>query len=91
MQRLDVSGLIRPAPIRQIRRALAALAAGERLEVAGDDPALIEDVPAFCMQAGHALIMAREQENGGLVFLIARGSADASDPAGSAVAAHQDG
>lgn len=91
MQRLDVSGLTRPAPIRHIRRALCGLAAGERLEIAGDDPALIEDIPAFCMQAGHALIMARDADDGGLVFLIARGSGDASDPAGSAVAADQTG
>jgi len=74
MQRLNVCGLTRPTPILRLRRALCGLDAGEQLELTGDDPALVEDVPAFCAQAGHALIMAREGEDGRMVFEIARGT-----------------
>ncbi len=72
MTELDVTGLTRPRPILKIRRALMALNAGERLEVTGDDPALISDVPAFCAQSGHKLVMAH-QHGKHLVFELARG------------------
>lgn len=77
MIELDVTGLTRPAPILKIRRALMTLKAGERLEVTGDDPDLISDVPAFCTQAGHRLVMAH-QHGKRLVFELARGTAPLS-------------
>lgn len=72
MHRLDVSGLLRPKAILQIRRALRALAAGERLAVEATDRDLITDLPAFCAQSGHALVNACERE-GRLLFEVLRG------------------
>ncbi len=70
MTRLDVRGLKSPAPVLRIRRKLLELPGGDILEVTGDDPDLVTDLPAFCRQSGHRLIMAQEVE-GMLVFQIA--------------------
>ena len=81
MQRLDVSGLRPPAPILEIRRTLAGLPAGERLEVIGDDPDLIRDVPAYCAQSEHRLIMVRPAGGATIVFELAAGDANAESDA----------
>jgi len=84
MQRLDVSGLMTPAPILEIRRALARLKPGEHLEVIGDDPGLVRDVPAFCAQSSHELLMVRPANDAKVIFELAAGSSQA-DVAPSAV------
>ncbi|RMF15829.1 MAG: sulfurtransferase TusA family protein [Alphaproteobacteria bacterium] len=73
MHDLDVSGLRRPAPILKLRRLLKRLPPGERVRLVGDDPALVDDVPSYCAQAGHRLIHA-EDSGGRLAFEIARGA-----------------
>jgi len=75
MQRLDVSGLRPPAPILEIRRVLARLPAGTCLEVIGDDPGLVRDIPAYCAQSEHELVMVRPMGNAQVVFEIAAGNA----------------
>lgn len=67
--RLDVSGLTAPEPVLMLRRTLARLEPGARLEVIGDSPELLTDLPAFCAHAGHELIMARP-DGAGYVFEI---------------------
>jgi tRNA 2-thiouridine synthesizing protein A len=56
---LDVKGLKCPLPVLRAKRALAALAAGEVLEVEATDPAALKDFPAFCEMTGHALLESR--------------------------------
>ena len=77
MTRLDVRGLKSPAPVLKIRRKLLELPGGEILEVVADDPDLVADLPAFCRQSGHRLVMAQEVE-GMFVFQVA---ARPSEPA----------
>lgn len=72
MHKLDVTGLRSPSPILAVRRALVGLDLGQHLVVIGDDPAMIADIPAFCTNGGHSLIMA-EHSNGSLRFELARG------------------
>jgi tRNA 2-thiouridine synthesizing protein A len=60
-KRLNVTGLLCPIPVLRVRRALDSLKAGERLIVTASDPATIHDMPAFCIMAGHKMIMAREK------------------------------
>ncbi len=73
MHDLDVTGLRRPAPILKLRRLLKRLPPGEQVRLVGDDPSLVDDVPNYCAQAGHRLILA-EDAGGRLAFEIARGT-----------------
>lgn len=70
MNRLDVRGLRGPRSILAIRRRLLELDGGALLEVIADDPDLVSDLPAFCRQSGHRLVMAQEKD-GRLNFLLA--------------------
>lgn len=72
MQTLDVTGLGSPSFILAIRRVLLGLEVGAHLAVVGDAPEMIAEIPAFCTNGGHSLIMA-EQRDGMLRFEIARG------------------
>ncbi|GAK34259.1 hypothetical protein JCM17846_23920 [Iodidimonas nitroreducens] len=74
MQQIDVTGLKAPLPILKIRRALSAMAHDDVLMVVADDPDLVMVLPAFCEQAGHRLIMAR-QNGPCFYFELARGGA----------------
>ena len=66
---IDARRLGCPLPILHTRKALAALASGDTLEVTATDPGSMKDMDAFCRQTGHALLEAREQA-GEYVFLI---------------------
>lgn len=70
MTRLDVRGSSGPEPVIRIRRALLGLRSGEVLEVTADDRALVTDLPAFCANSGHRLLMAEAFEDR-MVFAIA--------------------
>jgi len=56
IQILDVSGHKCPVPVLRLRRKLAQLAVGERIEVRATDPMTQLDIPHFCQQAGHVLL-----------------------------------
>lgn len=75
MTELDVMGLERPMPVLRTRRLLKDLSAGQEITVVSDDPHAVQDLPAFCAQAGHHLIMVHD-EGGVYRFVIAR----AADP-----------
>lgn len=51
--RIDTRGLYCPVPILRTRDRLRRLAPGAVLEVHSDDPAILEDMPAFCRSHGH--------------------------------------
>lgn len=87
MTQLDVTGLNQPMPILKIRRALMQLQTGARLEVTGDDPALVADIPAFCTQAGHQLVMA-QQKGRRYIFELICGKAGLTAPADTALMRH---
>ncbi|KIC48888.1 sulfurtransferase TusA family protein [Tateyamaria sp. ANG-S1] len=55
---LDAVGLLCPLPVLKARKRLQALAKGDVLIVAADDPAAVVDVPHFCAEAGHTLVSA---------------------------------
>jgi tRNA 2-thiouridine synthesizing protein A len=58
---LDTSGLKCPLPVLKAKKALRGLDAGERLRVIATDPSALNDFPAYCTEAGHALIEARAE------------------------------
>lgn len=68
MHRLDVTGLFCPLPILLAAREIRKLQPGDLLEVVGDDPAILEDMPVWCERAGHRLVeMTRMEEEGGKI------------------------
>jgi tRNA 2-thiouridine synthesizing protein A len=54
--RLDVRGLLCPIPILRTAQRMRDLPAGARLEVVGDDPGIVEDMPIWCEETGNRLI-----------------------------------
>lgn len=61
-RQLDATGTFCPVPILLTARAMAALEPGDELEVRGDDPGILEDMPVWCEETGHRLVsMVREQ------------------------------
>lgn len=69
MHLLDAVGQEGPAAILTLKRFLQRLQAGERLEFWADRQVALQDVPSFCANHQHRLVMAREQ-NGCLVITI---------------------
>jgi N-dimethylarginine dimethylaminohydrolase/TusA-related sulfurtransferase len=69
---LDLRGHRCPIPVLKARKRLAAMAAGQRLEIVADDPMAKIDVPHFCAEAGHILESAAERM-GAFVFVIRKG------------------
>jgi tRNA 2-thiouridine synthesizing protein A len=68
--RLDARGISSPLPILRTRKAIAAPASGEVLEVTVPDS--VQDIGACCEQTGHALLGADER-NGACVFFDPQG------------------
>jgi tRNA 2-thiouridine synthesizing protein A len=61
---LDTRGLRCPLPVRLARERLKELPPGAVLEILGDDPLIVVDLPAFCVQEGHAYLGEREEPGG---------------------------
>lgn len=62
-EEIDARGLLCPLPVLRARKRLAALPVGAVLRLVADDPAAVVDVPHFCAEAGHALLL--EEDLGG--------------------------
>ncbi len=69
MQKLDLRGLKCPLPVLKTRKMLAALAPGDRLEVACTDPLSAIDLPNLLRETGD-LLEGRSQADGALLFHI---------------------
>jgi TusA-related sulfurtransferase len=78
---LDVTGTFCPIPVLLGAREMGSLRVGEVLELVGDDPAMLEDIPAWCAQAGHRLIELVEEDGGKIRALVEKGAR--RRPAGS--------
>ena len=53
---LDVRGLLCPIPILRTAQRMRDMPAGARLEVLGDDPGIVEDMPVWCEETGNRLV-----------------------------------
>ncbi len=57
-----MTGTFCPLPILLAAREMLHLGPGDRLEVVGDDPGILEDMPVWCERAGHRLIDIAERD-----------------------------
>ena len=60
--RLDARGLDCPMPLLKAKRALNAMAPGERLEVLATDRGSVRDFEVFSRQSGHPLLLSEERD-----------------------------
>jgi TusA-related sulfurtransferase len=60
--RLDVTGTFCPLPILLAAREMRKLGTGDLLEIVGDDPGILEDMPVWCERAGNRLVEMKEEE-----------------------------
>jgi tRNA 2-thiouridine synthesizing protein A len=79
IHQLDVTGTFCPLPILLAAREMLRLTTGDRLEVIGDDPGILEDMPVWCQRAGHRLLEITEQQ-GKITSLIEKGAATLGTP-----------
>jgi tRNA 2-thiouridine synthesizing protein A len=71
---LDLSGFKCPLPALKTRKALKALAAGDRLEVRCTDPLAAIDIPNLVRETGDHLVSQQQNERH-IIFVIAKGPA----------------
>jgi TusA-related sulfurtransferase len=57
---LDTRGTFCPVPIIETSQAIRNLHAGGVVEVISDDPAIVEDMPAWCKSTGHTIRSMRQ-------------------------------
>jgi len=65
---LDARGLVCPMPLLQAKRALNAMAIGERLRVLATDQGSVRDFRVFAQQSGHSLLAS--DEAGGVYWYL---------------------
>ena len=68
-RRLDLLGFFCPVPVHETRKALNEMQEGELLEVLGDDPETLHDMPTLCDRIGVELLNV-EETSGEYRFLI---------------------
>ncbi|WP_394346540.1 sulfurtransferase TusA family protein [Meridianimarinicoccus aquatilis] len=66
---VDAIGLLCPLPVLRARKRLQGLQTGQVLCLIADDPAAIVDVPHFCAEAGHTLVLQQEHGNARHYFI----------------------
>jgi tRNA 2-thiouridine synthesizing protein A len=69
-EELDARGLLCPLPVLKARKRLQNMADGTLLMIRADDPAAVIDIPHFCSEQGHRLVL----QKAGL-FLVRKGIA----------------
>ena len=66
---LDTRGLKCPLPVIKVEAQLRRMSHGDTLKVFADDPLAVVDIPHFCTQAGHS-VMVDESDDSTCVFLV---------------------
>ena len=69
MTKLDLKGLKCPLPVLKTRKALKALATGDRLEVRCTDPLSVIDIPNLIRETGDRVEITERDEKS-VVFVI---------------------
>ncbi len=61
---LDTRGMLCPIPVLLTAKRARESQPGQRIEAVGDDPGILEDIPAWCADTGHRLIELTERDDG---------------------------
>nr|WP_306264013.1 sulfurtransferase TusA family protein [Pararhizobium sp. IMCC3301] len=69
---LDVSGLQCPLPVLKTQKALRGLDSGAVLRVISTDPMAKIDIPHFCSEHGHKLLL-QEPHGAATAYLVEKG------------------
>jgi len=69
---LDVRGMKCPMPVLRTRRELAAMRAGDILQVLATDPKAPGDIAAFCRETGQE-VLSSDQSDGVFRLRLRRG------------------
>jgi TusA-related sulfurtransferase len=87
VHRLDTTGLVCPLPVLLAARDMMQLTPGDILELVGDDPGILEDIPAWVDLNGYRL-RSLEQEGERIVCRVEKtakpGAASGASKAGAA-------
>ena len=78
MTKLDLKGLKCPLPALKTRKALKALATGDRLEVHCTDPLSVIDIPNLVRETGDRVEITQRDEKS-VVFMIEKMNAPQSN------------
>lgn len=70
---LDVTGTFCPLPILLSAREMRKLQPGDQLEILGDDPGILEDMPVWCERAGNRLLEMVDEGDGRIRSLVEKG------------------
>lgn len=70
---LDARGLLCPLPVLKARKRLQPLPPGAVLEALTDDPAAVIDIPHFCAEQGHSVLLEAPLDGGGRRWRIRKG------------------
>ncbi|WP_137133747.1 sulfurtransferase TusA family protein [Rhizobium sp. FKY42] len=60
----DLRGLKCPLPVLKTRKKLSAMPSGSELVIETTDPLAGIDIPHFCRENGHALVLSERTESG---------------------------
>jgi tRNA 2-thiouridine synthesizing protein A len=71
---LDLTGLKCPLPALMTRKAMTALAVGDRIEVHCTDPMAVIDIPALVQQSGDRVVK-NERRDAVMIFIIEKSNA----------------
>jgi tRNA 2-thiouridine synthesizing protein A len=66
---IDAAGLLCPLPVLKLRKRLQGMATGAVARLRADDPAARIDVPHFCNEAGHELVIVETDGKDRLFFV----------------------
>lgn len=71
-EEVDCAGLLCPLPVLRARKRLLGMAEGALLRVLATDKMAAIDLPHFCSQSGHVLVLVTERD-GVDAYFIRRG------------------
>jgi tRNA 2-thiouridine synthesizing protein A len=60
---LDARGLNCPLPILRTKKSLAAMQAGEIVEITATDPGSVKDLDSFCSQTGNEMLSSQADKD----------------------------
>lgn len=68
-KQLDARNMLCPLPVIRTQNMVKTLSLGDRLEVVGTDPGILNDIPAWCRISGHKVLEQHSLDNEYIITL----------------------